>query len=151
MTYFDMDAEGFTRMKDMVEKGMETHRLSLCYFLLIDKTTSKVIGECGYHTLNISHQRAELFYSLRNENDKRKGFMKEALKEVLAYGFNTIGLHRIEALTGAWNLASIGLLNHYGFTREGTMREDYVVNGVNENSECYSLLKWEWKKNNVPI
>jgi ribosomal-protein-alanine N-acetyltransferase len=26
------------------------------------------------------------------------------------------------------------------------MREDYVVDGKNEDSECYSLLKWEWER-----
>lgn len=30
-------------------------------------------------------------------------------------------------------------------TKEGTMREDYGVNGKNEDADCYSLLKWEWE------
>jgi len=141
--FFDVDENGYHYLKNMHEKGMETHRLSLFYFLVLDKN-GKIIGECGFHSWNQSHKRAELFYSLRNENDKRKGIMSEALVSVLDYGFDKLGLHRIAALTANYNIASIKLLERFGFTKEGTMREDYVVEGRNEDSECYSLLKWEW-------
>jgi len=30
---------------------------------------------------------------------------------------------------------------------EGTMREDYVVDGKSEDSNCYSLLKHKWQAN----
>jgi ribosomal-protein-alanine N-acetyltransferase len=72
--------------------------------------------------------------------------MSEAVKAVLNYGFNELGLHRVAALTAPSNKASIGLLKHYGFVKEGILREDYLVNGINEDSECYSLLKREWEK-----
>jgi ribosomal-protein-alanine N-acetyltransferase len=49
----------------MHEKGMETHRISLLYFLLFDKETQMCIGECGFHTWKKTHRRAELFYSLK--------------------------------------------------------------------------------------
>jgi ribosomal-protein-alanine N-acetyltransferase len=49
----------------MHEKGMETHRISLFYFLLFDKETQMCIGECGFHTWKKTHRRTELFYSLK--------------------------------------------------------------------------------------
>ena len=130
----------------MHEHGMETHRLSMYFFLLINRENNLPIGECGFHTWNKSHNRAELFYSLRNDADKQKGFMTEALQAVLDFGFNQLNLHRITALVAAYNIPSVKLLLRYGFTKEGTMREDYIVDGKNEDSDCYSLLKWEWKK-----
>lgn len=130
----------------MHEKGMETHRLSLLFFLLIDKQNRIPIGECGFHTWNKTHNRAELFYSIRNDSDKQKGYMTEALQAVLAFGFTELNLHRIEALVADWNTPSLKLLLRYGFTKEGTMREDYVENGKHEDSDCYSLLVWEWEK-----
>lgn len=72
--------------------------------------------------------------------------MSEAVKIILNYGFMELGLHRVAALTASSNDASIALLKHFGFIKEGTLREDYVVNGVNEDSVCFSLLKWEWEK-----
>ena len=82
---------------------------------------------------------------MRNEAFKQKGLMREALKEVLKYGFTELQLHRVQALIAAENTPSLKLLQRYGFSFEGKMREDYVVDGKNEDSECYSLLKWEWE------
>lgn len=147
MDYFGFDENGFAAYKEMHEKGMETHRISIFVFLLIDKETGLPIGECGFHTWTASHRRAEIFYNMRNEKYKQKGLMTEALEAVLKYGFTELGLHRIEALIADENEPSKRLLLRYGFSKEGTMREDYVVKGVNEDSDCYSLLKWEWEKN----
>lgn len=148
IAFFETDEIGYNDLKNKHEKGMETHRISMFYFLLFDKETHKIIGECGFHSWNKTHNRAELFYSLRNEIHKRKGLMTEAVIKVLDFGFNELELHRIEALVANWNIASVKLLEHFEFIKEGTMREDYIVDGKYENSECYSLLKWEWEKNN---
>lgn len=85
-----------------------------------------------------------MFYNLRKDSDKRKGYMTEALKEVIDYGFGKLNLHRIQAMVDNSNTPSVRLLNRFGFTKEGTMREDYVVDGKNEDSDCYSLLLHEW-------
>lgn len=146
-SYFGFDEAAFDHYKDMHEKGMETHRISIFLFLLIDKESGLPIGECGFHTWMQLHRRAEVFYNMRAENSKRKGYMTEALKAVLQYGFTELNLHRIEALIASENEPSLRLLLRYGFSKEGIMREDYVVNGINEDSDCYSLLKWEWEKN----
>lgn len=143
--FFGADEAGYDHLKQMHEKGAETHRLSFFYFLLIEKESNRVIGECGFHTWNATHKRADLFYSLKHDSDKRKGLMTEALEPVLDFGFNELGLHRIAAFIADYNTPSRKLLEHYKFTKEGTMREDYVVNGKNEDSDCYSLLRHEWE------
>lgn len=146
IAFFGVDEKGYEHYKEMHELGMETHRISLFAFLLINKATNLPIGECGFHTLNRTHRRAELFYMLRNDADKQKGFMTEALPYVLEFGFSELQLHRVEALVADNNVPSVKLLEKFGFTKEGTMREDYNVDGTNEDSDCYSLLNWEWKK-----
>ena len=147
ISYFGFDETGYAHYKEMHEKGMETHRISIFVFLLIEKESGLPIGECGFHTWNALHRRAEVFYNMRDENQKKKAYMTEALEAVLKYGFTELNLHRIEALIDAMNEPSLKLLLRYGFTKEGTVREDYVVDGKNEDSDCYSLLKWEWEKN----
>jgi len=142
--YFGFDNEGYEYHREMHEQGMETHRISLFFFLLIEKQSNRPIGDCGFHTWNRAHRRAELFYNLRKDSDKRKGYMTEALKEVIDYGFGKLNLHRIQAMVDNSNTPSVRLLNRFGFTKEGTMREDYVVDGKNEDSDCYSLLLHEW-------
>lgn len=140
MEFMGVDEKSYEHYKNMHEKGMETHRLSLFFFILREKKSGKAIGECGFHTWNFSHRRADVFYGMRTEDVKRQGYMTEALAAVLDYGFNELGLHRIAAFVDRNNTPSVKLLKKFGFTFEGTMREDYLVNGVNEDSDCYSLL-----------
>lgn len=142
--FFGFDAAGYKRHKDMHEKGMETHRLSLFYFLIIDKDSNRPIGECGFHTWNTTHNRAELFYTLHSDANKRKGYITEVLPFVLDYGFTQLQLHRIEAYVAHWNVPSVKLLVKSGFKKEATLREHYFVDGKYEDSDCYALLKPEW-------
>ena len=145
--FFGVDENGYQRFKEMHEKGMEAHRYSLFFFLLVETETAQPIGECGFHTWNSTHKRAELYYLLRNDSHKRKGFMTEALSEVIRYGFENMNLNRIQALIADGNIPSKKLLQRNGFSFEGTMREDYVVDGKSEDSNCYSLLKHKWQAN----
>ena len=57
--------------------------------------------------------------------------MTEALKAVLAYGFTNMGLYWVEALVADYNSPSVKLLQRFGFSIEGTVREDYCVGGLN--------------------
>ncbi len=135
----------YQRFKLMHTKGMEIYNQSLYFFILIDKKTQEPIGECGYHTWNTTHHRAELFYKLKQEKFKQKGLMTEALKKVLDFGFFNMKLHRVQAFVAQENIASIKLLKKYKFQKEGVLREDYLYKGSYEDSICYSLLKTEWK------
>lgn len=149
MDFFACDEERFEFYREMHEGGMETHRISLFFFRIIHTESHRVIGEFGFHTWNKTHRRAELYYFLWKEEDKQKGYMTEVMESLLNYGFNALGLHRIEASVADWNTASTKLLLRFGFTLEGTKREDYNVDGINEDSICYSLLKWEWEKGTI--
>lgn len=139
--FLGIDESEFDLYRLMHEKGMETFRITALYFLLVDKETHFPIGTCGFHTWNQSHNRAEIFYKLTNDSDKRKGFVSEALPVVLKYGFDEMALHRIEAFVADYNIPSVRLLLKNGFVKEGTAREHYLVDGVFEDSDFYSLLK----------
>lgn len=145
ISFLGTNEEGFKKYQEMMDMGMETNRISFHYFLVVNKTTNIPMGECGFHTWNNSHRRAELFYSLHKDEFKNQGFISEALPLVIGYGFTNMNLHRIEALIADDNIPSKRLLEKNNFTREGVVREDYVVNGINEDSICYSLLRQEWK------
>ena len=142
--FFNLDDAGWERMRAMHEMGMETHRFSLHYFLMVEAAPNRVIGECGFHSWNRTHHRAELFYALKHDSDKRKGYTSEALEIVLTFGFSQLDLHRVEALTAKDNWASLAVLRKFGFRYEGIRREDYNNQGNFVDSESYSLLAHEW-------
>lgn len=121
--------------------GLSTFNRTFCWFQLRDKTDGKLLGHCGFHTIYPIHQRAELFYSLLSDEFKQKGLMTEALAAVLKYGFTTLDLHRIEALTATYNKASLSLLLKFGFLFEGTLRSHYKVGDKLEDSVLFSLIR----------
>lgn len=140
-----VDEEGYEKYKKMYEEGTETFSISMFYFLLRDAETEDPVGECGFHTVYKRHGKAELFYNI-HEPFRRKGLATEAVKAVLEFGFNELKLHRVAAFVADYNTPSVRLLQRFGFTKEGILREDYLVGDRYEDSDGYSLLKGEWEK-----
>ena len=133
--------------KEKYNKGISTYNRSFCYFQLIDHLTDNIIGSCGFHNWFAEHNRAEIGYKITNYNYKQKGLMSEAAEAIIDYGFNTLKLHRIEALVGPDNVASIKLLKKMNFVQEGILREHYFENDKMDDSIIFGLFRQEWKPN----
>jgi len=138
--------EEFIRQKKIYQQGYESYNRKMLNFQIVEKQSSVIIGNCGFHTWNPQHHRAEIGYALNADEFKNKGFMKEAVEKVLEFGFEEMQLNRIEALIDENNTPSKKLLEHFGFSREGNLRGHYLVDGIFEDSVLYSLLRSEYKK-----
>jgi RimJ/RimL family protein N-acetyltransferase len=53
-------------------------------------------------------------------------------------------LNRVQAEADTRNIASGRVLEKLGFVREGTLREDCIVNGEVSDSWVYGLLRRQW-------
>lgn len=138
--------EDFDRQKKIHQQGYQSYNRKMLNFQIVEKQNSVIIGNCGFHTWNPQHHRAEIGYALNADEFKNKGFMKEAVEKVLEFGFEEMQLNRIEALIDENNTPSKKLLDSFGFTREGNLRGHYLVDGIFEDSVLYSLLQSEYKK-----
>jgi ribosomal-protein-alanine N-acetyltransferase len=132
--------------KEKHRKGLSTFNKTFLYFKVLDKTTENIIGWCGYHTWYLDHNRAEIGYGFYDDTYKQKGLMSEAVKALLDYGFNQMKLHRVEALIGTNNEASMNLVKKFGFTYEGNLKEHYFTNNQMEDSLVFGLLKHEYEQ-----
>ena len=97
------------------------------------------IGSIGLWRIDKENYRAEIGYMLEPAL-QGKGIMYEALQEVIAFGFKTLGLHSIEAQLDPKNIASSALLKKAGFVQEGLFKESYYFNGQFGDTAVYSLL-----------
>ena len=75
--------------------------------------------------------------------------MHEALVALLQYAFADLNLNRVEADIDSRNRASAACLVRLGFTREGLLRERWIVDGAVSDSELYGLLRSEWRHGNA--
>lgn len=140
------DRADFELEKEKYRKGLITYHLSFKNFLMVEKSTGTIVGRIGYHTWKAVHSRAEIGYALHREEHKGKGYMTEAMKAILQYGFEHMNLNRVEAFASPENIPSIRLIEKYGFTKEGLLRQHYGRNGVTEDSAVYGLLVDEFKQ-----
>jgi len=69
-----------------------------------------------------------------------RGYMTEAVRATVAFAFETLNLHRLEAATMPNNLASIRVLERNGFRREGYARRLLRINGNWEDHVLHALL-----------
>lgn len=69
-----------------------------------------------------------------------RGYMTEAVEAVVKYGFETLGLHRIEANVMPRNACSLRVLEKCGFVNEGVSRRYLRINGVWEDHVHMVLL-----------
>ena len=120
--------------------GFSTYNLTIQFFQLVAKETQEVLGWAGYHSWAKQHHRAELFYSLKQEQFKRKGFMSEALAPILAYGKNEMDLYRIEAFVAIDNIPSNRLMEKFGFQKEATLKHRYQFGDEVDTDNMYSLF-----------
>ncbi|MEC0232301.1 GNAT family N-acetyltransferase [Paenibacillus alba] len=111
---------------------------------IINKEDNTLIGTCGYNSWEIHRgSRGEIAYDL-GKKYWRKGYMTEILKSLISFGFETMGLYRIEAFTNVDATPSINLLKKAGFNQDGVLRGYSFSHGDYVDNRCFSLLKNEW-------
>lgn len=69
-----------------------------------------------------------------------RGYMTEGLRQVLRIGFETLGLHRLEANIQPGNARSIALVRGLGFRREGYSPAYLYIDGAWRDHERWALV-----------
>lgn len=70
----------------------------------------------------------------------QRGHMTRAVRAAVSYAFSDLRLHRVEAACLPVNDASMRVLDHNGFTREGLARRYLKINGVWQDHVLFAKL-----------
>lgn len=109
------------------------------------KGNSKLLGIIGHYRIQPQNYRAEIGYMLLPEFHGQ-GIASEAVKATVAYGFEVLQLHSIEAVIDPDNIASEIVLQKNGFVKEAHILENEFYDGKFLDTVIYSLLKRNFKK-----
>lgn len=123
------------------EEGFFTGKkldLAICY-------DGKMIGSAGFHTIKKDNKMAEIGYWI-DEDFQGKGIVSKCVKALVKYGFEELGLNRIQILCATENKGSGAVALKCGFTLEGTLRKDMISNGVVYDSFIFSMISDEYNK-----
>ena len=110
-------------------------------FLIFRKEDDRLMG--GATLSNIRRgvaQTASLGYWI-GESYARRGYMTEALSALLDFGFEHLGMHRVEAACLPHNEASKTLLLKLGFAEEGFARQYLRINGSWQDHVLFAILR----------
>jgi RimJ/RimL family protein N-acetyltransferase len=103
-----------------------------------------LIGSCGIRKETATAQQADLGYEIAPSHWGH-GYATEAARAVLAFGFDELELHRIQAFCLAENAASARVLEKLRMQQEGRLRENRWMKGRWWDSLVYGILQDEWK------
>jgi RimJ/RimL family protein N-acetyltransferase len=74
-----------------------------------------------------------------------QGYGHEAMQLALAFAFDELNLHRVQATVFGYNERSMALFEKLGFQREGVYREFLQRDGKRYDMMLYGLLDREWR------
>ena len=112
------------------------------YFAIEEKATGMFLGSCGLNGPILAHKRAGLGYWMRSSRTGH-GFGTDAARTVLAFGFETLGLERIEMEIAVDNAASLRIADKLGFQQEGILRHRLILPGGPTDMVICSRLRDE--------
>jgi RimJ/RimL family protein N-acetyltransferase len=108
-------------------------------FYILDVEIDQVVGITFLNRINRMRQFANLGYAVR-ESRLREGIATKAAKLTASYGFEKLGLQRIEIVICPDNLPSLKVAEKLGAVREGVLRNGMRLHGIPCNAYLYSLI-----------
>ncbi|WP_254884141.1 GNAT family N-acetyltransferase [Aquimarina sp. TRL1] len=104
------------------------------------KDTREFVGAGGFNDADSTHKKAEIGFWLLPDY-WGQGIMKEVMPAIFSYGFDVMGLNRIEGFVDHENEKCKKALQKINFQYEGTMRESEVENGRFIDVDIFARLR----------
>ncbi|MBK8522376.1 MAG: GNAT family N-acetyltransferase [Chitinophagaceae bacterium] len=86
-------------------------------WMIIKKDTLEIIGDVGFKGINMDEENIDLGYGIIEE-ERRKGYAAEAVKEIISWAFLNNNIREITANCLTENTNSMKLLLKFNFTQK---------------------------------
>ncbi|MCF1594378.1 GNAT family N-acetyltransferase [Streptomyces muensis] len=117
-----------------------TDRLDLA---VTDRATGELVGEVVLYEWN-PHAHSCTFRTLIGPRGRDRGIGTEATRLIVGYGFEQLGLHRIQLEAYRHNHRALRVYEKVGFVTEGIRREAQTRNGQWLDEVLMAVLDHEW-------
>jgi len=98
------------------------------------------IGNIKLH-VNPRHNYGDIGYLIGEKQHWGKGYMTEAIKLIVNYAFETVGLDKVYAGVYSNNIGSQNALISAEFTFEAIQKEQFVCNGKRVDNFLYGIWR----------
>jgi len=98
-----------------------------------------IIGLVLIKDIDTNARTAEIGYMIDKEHEG-KGIIRESCKLMIDFLFNELKMNKIVLCCDEENEKSIGLAKRFGFSLEGLLRENILINKKLRNTMCWALF-----------
>jgi RimJ/RimL family protein N-acetyltransferase len=112
---------------------------------VVDRASGQAVGEAVLNDWNEGN-RACNFRILLGPRGRDRGLGTEATRLIIGYGFERLGLHRIELLVYAFNPRARRVYEKVGFVVEGVLRDALRWDAGWVDATVMSILATEWNQ-----
>lgn len=128
-------------LRTLLQKYINGYSVPNYYrWAVIEKSSGECIGQIAYFLVDAKNEFAEIEYCIGTAF-QGKGYATEACLSVIRYGFEVIGLHKVQICARPLNLSSRKVIEKCGFVYEGTSRDYFrMPDGTFEGRMFFSLI-----------
>jgi RimJ/RimL family protein N-acetyltransferase len=112
---------------------------------VVDKSSAECVGEVVLNDWNAGNRSCSFRTGL-GPRGRDRGLGTEATRMIVGYGFEQLGLHRIELQVYAFNPRARHVYESIGFVAEGILRDAVRWDGEWIDSTVMSILAPEWNR-----
>jgi N-acetyltransferase len=133
-------------LKKYIAKAIADRNTGTCaVWVVIDKKTDRIAGCTRLSDISWRDERGQIGWTWIGSEFQGSGLNRDMKFLILSYGFETLGLNRIELKADERNHRSRQAILGIGATREGVLREHIKLHdGHIRNTVYYSILRSEW-------
>jgi [ribosomal protein S5]-alanine N-acetyltransferase len=135
------DASGRAFIQRQHERAAEGDGYSFVIAETDDPTTG--LGSIGLWLQEIESGRASIGYWVL-ASARGRHLAADALRAVVAFGFDQLAIPRLHLFVEPWNVASARTAEAAGFQHEATLRGWERMGGEQHDADCFALLRDEW-------
>lgn len=114
------------------------------FYAILDAVDGRPAGMVAYARIAPAQGRIEIAHVWFGAALQRTPAATEVVFLLAAHAFEVLGHRRLEWKCNALNARSRRAAERFGFTYEGTFRQDMVLRGRNRDTTWFSLLDGEW-------
>ena len=134
-------------LKKYIASAIADRMKGICaIWVVIDKKTGRIAGCTRLADISWKDERGQIGWTWIGSDFQGSGLNRDMKFLILSYGFETLGLNRIELKADERNHRSRQAILGIGATREGVLREHIKLHdGYIRNTVYYSILRSEWE------
>jgi len=106
----------------------------------------RYIGNCGLDGVSLVHRTGEVGIVIGELAEQGKGYGADAIRTLLRFAFDTLGLHTVRISYIEGNERAAHLYPKLGFSHAGRFREHVFLNGAYHDLVMLDMTEAEWRE-----